>query len=200
MKKRKLKSVLQKKQLKAVLDITPSSEEVIQNLQEDRASPRKQPCSPQQVNVPAINSTPKTRDISTNIITNGEDQWDGQPRTKKTKKRLKQLEMMAKRKQVIVNIEGRGQKITTKRGHQRTWPNSQRRLMRTLVSRFLHQDEVFTVSVALLSVYEAGLHQIRVAVQLLFEWGSLLCVTHFSCSSFSETQQGSVNSMDGQPP
>ena len=63
------------------------------------------------------------------------------------KKRLKRLEMVAKRKQVIVNMEGREvQKKNTKRGHQRTLPNnSQRRLMRTLVSHFLHQDDVSTV-------------------------------------------------------
>lgn len=171
------------------MDITPSSEEddalqhvqeaneeVIQNLQ-DTASPREQPFSPQQVNVPAINATPKRR--KTSLLTPGpmktstpKESPKKRKRRKKTqsklrlklryteekllertkemvnlKKRLKRLEMMAKRQQAIVNMEGREvQKKTAKRGHQRTLPNnSQRRLMRTLVSCFLHQDEVSTV-------------------------------------------------------
>jgi deoxyribodipyrimidine photolyase len=55
------------------------------------------------------------------------------------KKRLKRLEMMAKRKQVIDIMEGREvQKKTTKRGQRTSLNNSQRRLMRKLVSHFLH--------------------------------------------------------------
>ncbi|KAI4829768.1 hypothetical protein KUCAC02_001438 [Chaenocephalus aceratus] len=63
------------------------------------------------------------------------------------RKRLKRLENMPKRKQAFCSNEGREvQKNVAKRGPQRTLAcNSKRRLMRTLVSRFLHHDEVTTI-------------------------------------------------------
>lgn len=55
-----------KKQLEAVLDMTPSSDEdtlqQVQEPNEDTASPREQSFSPQQVNVTAINVTPKRKE------------------------------------------------------------------------------------------------------------------------------------------
>lgn len=67
----------------------------------------------------------------------------------KLKKRLKILEILAKRKQVIINMRGRDFQRETKKWHyQLTYiisSSSQRRLMSTLVSSFLHRDDASTV-------------------------------------------------------
>ena len=167
-----------KKQLKAVLNNTPSSEEDDQqatnegeNIQEDAASPREQPFSPQQhSDIPAINPTPKRQTLHTpGPRTSTPNQSPRKSKRRKErlsklnsklrhtqntlrertkemvnlKKRLKRLESMVKRKQITkVNMEGREvTNKTRKRDNQRKLPsNSQRTLMRTIVSRFLHQD------------------------------------------------------------
>lgn len=68
-------------------------------------------------------------------------------RTKETfnlRKRLRRLEKR-ERKQRLMNMEDREAKQNARKRDQRILPNSQRRLMRRIVSRFFHQDEISTV-------------------------------------------------------
>ena len=150
-----------KKQLKAVLNNTPSSEEDDQqatnegeNIQEDAASPREQPFSPQQhSDIPAINPTPKRQSLHTpRLRTSTPNQSPRKSKRRKErlsklnsklrhtqntlrertkemvnlKKRLKRLESMVTRKQITkVNMEGREvTNKTRKRDNQRKLPSN----------------------------------------------------------------------------
>ncbi|XP_069394767.1 male determiner protein Mdmd(III)-like [Paralichthys olivaceus] len=153
-----------KRQLKAILDTTPVSDEdeeaneIIQNVSEDQLQHVEfQTSSPTTYTPKELKKETKEKEEKTKKRRKKTMQklksklcsTEEKLVERKRKERLKRLEMSAKRKQVTINIGGReAQNKKTKWGHKRTYnilSNSQRRLMSTLISRFLHQDDVSTV-------------------------------------------------------